>query len=230
MKRTFSKKEWQQVEGASKKPKRLKLVADQHGLFICQLSGCDNNSYKSQRRCRRHVVEKHGWYFYFDEKPKLEDAFPEKLLQPSSKLSPTRRKAWDMPSFSEKSRLAQDFENWICSAGGRGKDVSQAQQICKRIMKYTKYCCQDLDESQEITKVLLEYYMGSVQYIEKFIVFLETDCKIGKPGIVSYLQALAHCLDILRYQGMDSNKINLFVTTEIFLSPAKQCLRKKMRI
>ena len=71
MKRTFNKKEWQQVEGASQKPKRLKLLPDQHGLFLCPLSGCDSNSYKSQRGCRKHVVEKHGWYFYFDEKPKL---------------------------------------------------------------------------------------------------------------------------------------------------------------
>ena len=230
MKRTFSKKEWQQVNGASQKPKRLKLAADQHGLFVCPLPGCDSNSYKSQRGCRKHVVEKHGWYFYFDEKPKIEDAFPDKLLQPTNKLSPNRSKAWDMPSFSEKSTIAQDFVNWICSAGGGGKDQSQAKQICKRIMKFSKYCCQDLDESQEITKVLLEYCMGSVKFIEQFISFLETDCEIGKPGIVSYLQALSHCLDFLRYQGVDSDKISLFVTTEVFLSRAKQCLRKKLRV
>ena len=230
MKRTFSKREWEQVEGAAEKPKRLKLVPDQHGLFICPLSECDSNSYKTQRGCRKHVVEKHGWYFYFDIKPKLEDAFPEKLMQPSSKLSPTRSKTWDMPSFSDKCPIAQDFVNWICSAGGGGKDRNQAQQICKRILKFSKYCCKDLDESHELTKTLLEYCVGSVQYIEQFVIYLEKDCKVGKPGIVSYLQALAHCLDFLRYQGISPNKIALFMTSEIFLSRAKQCLRKQMKV
>ena len=230
MKRTFNKKEWQQVQGASQKPKRLKLIPDQHGLFLCPLSGCDSNSYKSQRGCRKHVVEKHGWYFYFDEKPNLEDAFPEKMLEPSNKLSPTRSKSWDMPSFSEKCRVAQDFISWICSAGGGGKDRNQAQQICKRILKFAKYCCKDLDESHELSKTVLEYCIGSVQSIEKFVVYLESDCKIGKPGIISYLQALAHCLDFLRYQGINSDKVSLFMTSEVFLSRAKQCLRKRMRV
>ena len=135
-----------------------------------------------------------------------------------------------MPSFSEKCRLAQDFISWICSAGGGGKDRNQAQQICKRILKFAKFCCKDLDESHELTKTLLEFCIGCVQFIEKFVVYLESDCQIGKPGIISYLQALAHCLDFLRYQGIKSDKISLFMTSEIFLSRAKQCLRKKMRV
>lgn len=232
MKRTFCKKEWKEVKGANPKAKRLKLEADNNGLYICPLPDCDSNFYKSQRGCRKHVTEKHGWYFYFDEKPKLEDAFPEKILQnqPNSKLSQTRIKSSDMPSFSEKCRIAQDFVNWICSAGGGGKDKNQAQQLCKKILKYAKYCCSDVDESFELTKTLLGYCIGSVQHIENFIIHLETECNIGKPGIISYLQSLTHCLDFLRYQGIESDKVTIFMTSEIFLSRAKQCLRKKMRV
>ena len=230
MKRTFNKKEWKSVEGASPKPKRLKLQANNNGVFLCPLEGCDSNAYQSQRGCRKHVTEKHGWHFYFDEKPSLEDAFPEKILQPPSKLSPTRSKTWDMPYFSEKCRIAQDFVNWICSAGGGGKDTNQAKQICKKILKFSKYCCLDLEDSFELSKGLLEYCLGSVQFIERFVIYLETECKMGKPGIISYLQSLAHCLDFLRYQGIDSEKISTFITSEIFLSRAKQCLRKQMRV
>lgn len=230
MKRTFSKKDWKNVQGASEKPKRLKLQPDNNGIFICPLNECDSNAYKSQRGCRKHVTEKHGWYFYFDERPKLEEAFPEKLLQPSNKLSPSRSKSWDMPSFSEKCLIAQDFVTWICSAGGGGKDKNQAQQICKKILKFAKYCCADLDDSFELTKVLLEYCIGTTHFIERFVIFLETNCKMGKPGIISYLQSLVHCLDFLRYQGIDANKIAIFMTSEVFLSRAKQCLRKQMRV
>lgn len=230
MKRTFSKQEWKDVEGASPKPKRLHLRPDNNGVFLCPLESCDSNGYKSQRGCRKHVTEKHGWYFYFEEKPKVENAFPEKILKPASKLSPTRSKAWDMPSFSDKCPVAQDFVNWICSAGGGGKDKNQAQQLCKKILKFAKYCCSDIDDSCELTKVLLEYCLGSVQHIERFIVYLETECKMGKPGIISYLQSLGHCLDFFRYQGINSKQMANFMTSEVFLSRAKQCLRKKMRV
>ena len=230
MKRTFSKKEWKNVRGASSKPKRLKLQPDDNNMYVCPLDGCDSNAYQSQRGCRKHVTEKHGWYFYFDQKPKLEDAFPEKLLQPRSKLSPSRSKSWDMPSFSEKCRIAQEFINWICSAGGGRKDKNQAQQICKKILKFAKYCCTDMDESFELTKILLQYCVGSVKFIERFVTYLETDCKMGKPGIIAYLQSLAHCLDFLRFEGIEPEKIATFMTSEIFLSRAKQCLRKQMRV
>ena len=230
MKRTFNKKEWKNVDGANPKPKRLKLRPGENGMYICPLEDCDSNAYKSQRGCRKHVTEKHGWYFYFEAKPKLEDAFPEKLLNPTTKLSPSRCKSWDMPSFSKKCPLAQDFITWICSAGGGGKDKNQAEQICTRILKFAKYCCCDLDDSSELTKVLLEYCAGCVTFIEKFVAFLETECKMGKPGIISYLQSLTHCLDFLRYQGIDSKKVASFITSEVFISRAKQCLRKQMRV
>jgi len=188
MKRTFSKKEWKNAPGASEKPKRLKLEPDISGIFLCPLNGCDSNAYRSQRGCRKHVTEKHGWYFYFNEKPKLEDA------------------------------------------GGGGKDKNQALQICKKILKFAKFCCTDIDDSFELTKNLLEYCLGSVKFIERFVVYLETECKMGKPGMLSYLQSLGHCLDFLRYQGIDSKKISIFMTSEVFLSRAKQCLRKQMRV
>ena len=230
MKRTFNKKEWSTVQGASKKAKRLKLTSDKDGIFLCPLNGCDSNAYKSQRGCRKHVTEKHGWYFYFDEKPKIEDAFPDKLLSLTNKISPTRTKTWDMPSFPDKCTIAQDFVTWICSAGGGGKDRNQGQQICKKILKFAKYCCSDLDDAHDLSKVLLEFCVGSVDFIERFVVFLENECKMGKPGIISYLQSLSHCLDFLRYKGVDSEKISLFMTSEVFLSRAKQCLRKQMRV
>ena len=229
MKRTFSKDDWKAVEGASVKPKRLKLEPDGHGLYVCPIENCDSDSYKSQRGCRKHVFVKHGWFYYFDKKPDVQEAFPQKLFQ-TAKRQTGRRKTWDMPSFSERCQLAKDFISWICSAGGGGKDVNQAEQLCKKILKFCKFCCQNLDDDYEVTRTVVEYCVGSVELIQKFMTFLENECKLGNSGVIAYLLALGHCLDFLRFKGLRADLIATFITTEVFLSRAKQCLRKKMRV
>ena len=229
MKRTFTKDEWKNIAGASIKPKRLKLESNDDNMFICPIPDCDSNAYKSQRGCRKHVSTKHGWHFYFDNKPSIEESFPDKLLQEKQDLR-KRSMTWEMPAFSDKCKIAQNFTTWICSPGGGGKDLNQASQVCKKILKFAKFCCKDMDDSTELTKTILEYCVGSVNCIELFIKNLEETCKLGKPGIISYLQSLTHCLDFIRYMGVPPEKLSLFMATEVFLSRAKQCLRKKMRV
>ena len=60
--------------------------------------------------------------------------------------------------------------------------------------------------------------------------YLEEQCKLGNSGIISYLQSLSHCLDFLRFKGLRASEISTLITTEVFLSRAKQCLRKKLRV
>ena len=228
MKRTFSKEDWKSVEGASLKAKQLKLTPNQDGLFVCPVLNCDSDSYHSQRGCRKHVSTKHGWYYYFETKPNVDETFPEKIV--SSKRAATRNKTWDIPFFSEKCEIAQAFMSWICSAGGGGKDRNQAQQICRKILKFCKFCLDNLEENYELSQTLLEYCVGSTDFVERFLKFLEDDCKLGKSGMISYLQSLTHCLDFLRHRGIRPEKITIFLATEVFLSRAKQCLRKRMRV
>jgi len=166
MKRTFKKEEWKSVAGATEKPKRLRLEENKDGLFVCPVEDCDSDAYKSQRGCRKHVSVKHGWYYFFEEKPKVEDSFPDKILRNKSLQRRSRCKTFDLPYFSENSKVAKDFCHWICSAGGGGKDLNQANQIRKKILKFAKYCCKDVDEGSEITKPILEYCIGSVKHIE----------------------------------------------------------------
>ena len=229
MKRTFSKNEWKTVDGASAKPKRLKLEPDNHGMYLCPIENCDSDRYKSQRGCRKHVFVKHAWFYYFDKKPDIQESFPEKLIEPS-KRQPARKRTWDMPSFSNKCQLAKDFVAWICSAGGGGKDINQAEQLCTKILKFCKFCCECLESDYELTKTIVEYCIGSVELIQNFMTFLKKDCKLGSTGIISYLQSLSHCLDFLRFKGLSPQKISIFMTTEVFIARAKQCLRKKMRV
>ena len=205
MRRTFSKADWKDVEGASVKPKRLKLAPNADGLYVCPVENCDSNSYKSQRSCRKHVFVKHGWFYFFDTKPDIQEAFPEKLSM-ATKRQGGRSKTWDMPSFSDKCQLAKDFVSWICSAGGGGKDLSQAEQLCKKILKFCKFCCPSLEDNYELTRSMVEYCVGSVDFVERFLTYLEEKCQLGSSGIVSYLQSLTHCLDFLRFRGPGSRR------------------------
>lgn len=79
-------------------------------------------------------------------------------------------------------------------------------------------------------RVIVEYCIGSVDNAQKFVTYLETTCKLGSSGLISYLQALSHCLEYLRYKGLTVDKVATLITTEVFLARAKQCLRKKRRV
>ena len=58
MKRILSKASWKDAIGATKKPKRLKLLSH-NGLFICPVAYCESEPYQSKRGCRKHVFTKH---------------------------------------------------------------------------------------------------------------------------------------------------------------------------
>ena len=229
MKRTFSKNEWKAVEGASEKPKRLKIEPNDNGLYVCPIENCDSNSYRSQRGCRKHVCVKHAWFYYFDKKPDIAEAFPQTLLAPTKRQS-GRKKSWEMPSFPKDGTLAREFVNWICSAGGGGKDMAQADQLCVKILKFCKFCCDDIDDDHDLSRATLEYCIGSVDLIQRFVTHLEEKCKLASSGIISYLQSLSHCLDFVRFKGLCPAKVSVLLTSEVFITRAKQSLRKRMRV
>ena len=61
---------WLKIPNASPKPKRLHLEEDDcDGLFHCPVQTCSHEGFTTQRGCRKHVRNKHRWYYYFDEKP-----------------------------------------------------------------------------------------------------------------------------------------------------------------
>ena len=82
---------WSDIDGASPKPKRLHLEKDEtDSLYHCPIQECDHDGFQSQRGCRKHVNNKHRWFFYFDEKPnskeitdslKLASNFPKERAQ-----------------------------------------------------------------------------------------------------------------------------------------------------
>ena len=91
-KRILSKPVWKEAIGASSKSRRLKLSPNTEGLFTCPVSSCESESFHSKRGCRKHVYNKHGWYFYFDIKPVIENVFPSLNTRENKYTLPQRTK------------------------------------------------------------------------------------------------------------------------------------------
>ena len=107
-----NKIQWSNIDGAL--PKRVHLEKDDaDSLYHCLIQLCEYERFQSQRGCRKHVNNKHSWFFYFDEKPRVAAnslKVPTKSSASSTNdddVSSTRSKpgARSMPSFSTSSQI-----------------------------------------------------------------------------------------------------------------------------
>ena len=133
---------------------------------MCQIWGCITATellflyyylgFTTDRGCGKHVTQRHGWWFFFSEKPDAEEVF-------SGKLVPTRldrnhhckRRASTsmMPSFDVTSRFGKDFSHWLW---GGSKSAEQATQIARRVLKFLRFCYPDVEQSWNITESAID--------------------------------------------------------------------------
>ena len=75
MSKANRKIEWSDIDGALPKPKRFHLEKDDaDSLDHCPIQLCEHElqGFQSQRGCREHIKNKDPWFFYFDEKPRVD--------------------------------------------------------------------------------------------------------------------------------------------------------------
>lgn len=220
---------WRNAIGASKKPKRLHLVSDAEGQYHCPVEICDSNPFYSQRGCRKHVYGRHGWFYYFDKRPNIEEVLPAHKTR-NNKITKSKRSSTNkMPMFLKTCKVGKLFKNWLMSAGGGSKSENQADQINCRTLKFLKYCCDDVDFSWEITDAVVDYCFGSVTLISDFVAYLKDLWKVGYAGIIGYMNSLSHFLDFRRVNGINKDSVAIFLAVEIYISRVKKTLSKNMR-
>lgn len=226
--RLLPKHVWKHAVGAKSKPRRLHLEPSD-GLYHCPVENCDSYSYRSQRGCRKHVSTRHGWYYFFDEKPKTEEVLPAQTLQKSGIQKTKRSQTSDMPSFSKTCILYKSFFNWLVSPGGSLKSRLQADQICCRTLKFLKYCCQDACSSWDVPLNVVDYCLGSIQLVSDYVEQLEKKWKVGYSGIIGHVNALSHLHDFRRMSDVRLANSHSFIPTEIYMERVRKSLSKKMR-
>ena len=150
---------WSDIDGASPKPKCLHLEKDNgDSLYHCPIQLGEHEGFQSQRGCRKHVINKHSWFFYFDEKPRVDLKLAANSLKVPTKssasstndddVSSTLSKpgARSMPSFSTSSQIGEQFATWLSGSGGGCKKDRPVQQIVNRCLKFLKFCCEEEEE------------------------------------------------------------------------------------
>ena len=228
--RIFSKLSWQIAVGINKKPKRLKLLANKDGLFTCPVSTCESEYFKSQRGCRKHVFYKHGWYYFFEEKPDINKYFPYVNVRNMELTKQRRSVTSSMPMFLKTCKVSTSFSRWLQSPGGGGKSLCQAEQITCRVLKFAKFCCNDVLSSWDIPDSVMDYCIGSVNLISEFVEHLQNYWHVRHSGVIGYVQAIHHFLDFRRSLGMETENISVFVASEIYLDRVRKCLTKQMKV
>ena len=229
MPRQHSCVEWEKVDGAFHKPRRLHLEIDNSGLFPCPTPGCEHEGFASKRGCRKHVKTKHPWYTYFDTKPKVCNEIDTKsTLKDLSSLG-------NKPALAccdVNSQFRRSFSAWLQNITGGGKKAKQAEISVTRAFKFLKYCCEQSGEDEPSllsTLELVDYFLCSSKFLTGFLDYLESTWQIGKPGRLGYVTGIADLLDFRRFHSPCGAVLQNFSVTDVYIKRARQCLAKQMR-
>ena len=228
--RPKSKVEWAKANGASRKAKRLHLRPTHDGYYLCPVDECDHDGFCTQRGCRKHVFTRHGWFYFFDVKPNMIDAFPEMVTRNTTYTTQKRCNTVLMPSFNKECKFAVNFIKWLESDGGGAKNSTQSHQIGMRVLKWLKFCCQDADEKWDIPLTVVDYCIGSVEMLGEFFEYLKENWKMASAGCIGYLNALSHVIDYRKMSGLTENLQKALIVTEVYLSRIRRTIAKRMRL
>ena len=236
-----NKIEWSNIDGALPKPKRLHLEKDDvDSLYHCPIQLCEHEGFQSQRGCRKHVNNKHSWFFYFDEKPRVDlklaansSKVPKKSCASSTVVddvsSNARSKpgARSMPSFSSSSQIGEQFTTWLAGSGGGYKKDRPAQQIVNRCLKFLKFCC---EEEEELNFEVMDFSLCSPSLLFKFIDYLHEECKLGHGGRLGYIDAISELIDFRKVNGASDGVLRKLSATELYIKRARKTVAKMMRL
>ena len=197
-----NKIEWSNIDDTLPKPKRLHLEKDNvDSLYHCPIQLCGHEGFQSQCRCTKHVNNKHSWFFYFDEKPRVDlklatnsSKVPTKSCASSTVVydissTPSKSGARSMPSVSLSSQIGKQFATWLSGSGGGYKKDHPAQQIVNRCLKF---CC---EEEKELNFEVMDFSLCSPSLLFKFIDYLQEECKLGNGGRLGYRDTISELID-----------------------------------
>ena len=218
--------DWSKLANASPKQKRLHLEEDDcDGLFHCPVQACNHDGFNSQRGCRKHVKNKHRWYFHFDEKPnstQIKEACQGNENEDND--SKTQRKIRTVASFDMSSDITRDFSSWLTGSGGGCKSDRQAQQIVSKCLKFLKFCCED---EKKLTFDIVDFSLYSPDFLFKFV-----DCRYDAGRLeararrrIGYLDAIAELGDFRKVNGASESVVRGLSLTEMYLKRVSKMMR-----
>ena len=220
--------DWSKIAGASPKPKRLHLEEDESdGFFHCPVQTCDHDTFSTQRGCRKHVKNKHAWFYYFDSKP--DDCLnPVNTDNSEQKGGTSIHSTKLLPSFDISSTIGKLFQSWLIGSGGGCKSIRQAQQVVRKSFKYLKFCCED--DEEELNWNMVDFSLSSPNFLFRFVDAMQTDWGLGHAGRLAYLDSISDLIDFRKTHGAPDAVLSNLNSTEVYLKRARKTVSKMMRL
>jgi len=213
---------WKAVDGASHGKRKLAIRRNDQGSYTCPVKLCLHDNFKSSRGLRKHVDNKHHWYYYFDEQPEVKREEIE-INQPVKLKASTANK----PAFSLQTGIGNEFLKWLCTSCGGGKSQKEAKQTGKRVMKFFMEALGDNENDNSLTYEYVDCCLSSASIIIKFLQTLEDDWKLSSSASLNYVKAMGDMVDFRKANGVSDNTLRCFTVTEVYIRRAKENLRKK---
>ena len=216
---------WCELQGARKKKRKLHLEPDDNGIYLCPISSCLHVGFKSERGVRKHVNNKHEWFFFFDSQPEVK-------REEAQSVKPERKKAstYKQLAFSIDSGCGADFVQWLQTPCGGCKKVKEAKQAAKRGMKFLMYSMGDCEDGVSAEESYIDCAVGSPTMLMKFLKLLMEEWRLKAAGALSYLQAITDLCDFRKCHGVSDSVLRMFAVTEVYLRRSKSTLYRKRNV
>eukprot|EP00111_Clytia_hemisphaerica_P016290 TCONS_00048239-protein len=218
--------DWRSINGSANGKRKLSFNGNEKGKYTCPAKLCLHSDFASTRGLRKHIDNKHPWYYYFDEQPdvKREDV---ELNQPAFKRKASTS---SKPYYSIDEGIGKAFYKWLTTTCGGGKNERESKQVAKRAMKFLMSSTGDNESLASLSYELIDCCLGSTTIILKFLTVLEDEWKMSSSGALNYVKAIFDLMDYRKAFGINDNKLRCFTITEVYLRRAKENLRKKKRL
>ena len=217
---------WKAIEGAAHGKRKLILRANDRNMFTCPIKLCLHADFKSNRGLRKHINNKHPWYYYFDEQPEVKREEMEEIdLIPKKKANTTSK-----PSFSLEEGIGKEFLKWLCTSCGGGKTEKEAKQSGKRAMKFFMQALGNNNDEISLTFEFVDCCLSNASIIISFLTVLEEEWKLSSSGSLNYIKAISDFVDFRKAHGVSDNTLRCFAVVEVYLRRAMVNLRKKKNL
>ena len=216
---------WKALEGAAHAKRQLSLRKNDRDLFTCPVKLCLHADYKSQRGLRKHINNKHPWYYYFNEQPEVKREEMKEISVQKTKANTSKK-----PSFSLDEGIGNEFVKWLCTSCGGGKTEKEAKQTGKRAMKFFVQALGTNDNGNTLTYEFVDCCLSNASIIITFLTTLEEEWKLSSSGSLNYVKAINDFVDFRKAHRVSDNTLRCFTVVEVYLRRAIVNLRKKKNL
>ena len=217
--------DWISFPGARRKKRKLHLEPGDDGAYLCPVASCLHVGFKSQRGARKHINNKHQWFYYFDDQPAVKREEAQDPGLPRKKASTHKQAA-----FAIDHGCGLEFVQWLQTPCGGCKKVKEAKQVAKRSMKFLMACMGDCEDGVDATESYIDCAVGSPTMLMKFLKLIVEEWGLKSAGALSYLQSITDLCDFRKCHGIPDSTLRMFAVTEVYLRRSKSTLYRKRNV